>query len=233
MGMNKQDALKILGLTKKASLMEAKKAYRSLAKQYHPDRFGPDPFTMDDNGENKVSHLSHLHQMKMINQAFHFLGPLLPPEKVSSGKVPSGKRPSKKTGHNFSIIIGALKKRLFSKIPGETGVRQRPSVKPCFKNPARQKQMARKRKIPGQKQMPDHKSSFDKILNIVHPGLPDEATSKKNRAGFSQENPYANFLKHMAVKKEIIARTRKHGEFNCGRVEKIQPITRVSSIGEE
>ncbi len=230
MVMNKQSALKILGLKKGACLGDAKKAYRNLAKQYHPDKFGTDPFTMNDKRENKLS--SHLTQMKMINQAFHFLEPLLPSEKVYSEKEPSGKRPPPKKSYNFLDIIRAVKERLFSKIPGAF-VRQRPSVKPCIKNPVLQKQMASQRKRPGRKQSPDPSARFDKILNIAYPGLPAGVKNKKNRGQLSQERPHANFLKHMAVKKRITARTRRHGELNCGRVEQIQPITRVNPIGKE
>jgi curved DNA-binding protein CbpA len=39
---NLEDDLKILGLPADASIIDARKAYRSLAKKNHPDRFADD-----------------------------------------------------------------------------------------------------------------------------------------------------------------------------------------------
>lgn len=37
------DALRVLGLTRKASFAEVKQAYKRLLKEHHPDRFAADP----------------------------------------------------------------------------------------------------------------------------------------------------------------------------------------------
>jgi len=66
--MDKKKALQILGLGSGATRDQAKKAFRSLAKSCHPDRFAKD-VTGADTAEIR---------MKEINAAFHFLSPLLP-----------------------------------------------------------------------------------------------------------------------------------------------------------
>ena len=54
------DYYRTLGLTPEASEEEIKRAYRTLALRYHPDRNGDDP-----DGEEKL---------KKINEAYHTLG---------------------------------------------------------------------------------------------------------------------------------------------------------------
>lgn len=43
----------------------------------------------------------------------------------------------------------------------------------------------------------------------------------------------ANFIKYMALKKKIDARAQGHPCQNSGRVEKISPISRVTSLGKK
>src|SRR5438045_9113100 len=60
MTMDYKDYYKILGVDKKASESEIKKAYRKLAQQYHPDR----------NPKNSAAH----EKFKEINEAYEVLG---------------------------------------------------------------------------------------------------------------------------------------------------------------
>lgn len=245
--MNKKNALKILGLKKGASLPEAKKAYRCLAKQYHPDRFAPDRFAlddiaMDDIAMDDIGSTQAEARMKLINQAFHFLVPLLPPiasirmekkDTFSDNKSPENTHVSnaqkihKKTGFSFTEFIKIFKKGFESKANKKSSFKKNPRIKehPFLKKQAQQK------KVSGQT------ARFDKILKIHYPGLPFVGKFKEGRADLlkskAKANPYANFQRHMALKKQINSRTRMHDELNCGRVEKIQPLPGVNSIGEE
>ena len=63
--MNKQEALKILNLGADVCLEDAKKAYRELAKRYHPDLAGKQP------GEEREADA----RMKEINLAFREIVP--------------------------------------------------------------------------------------------------------------------------------------------------------------
>lgn len=63
-----------LGLQPGASLEEVKRAYRTLAKSWHPDRFTHDP-ALKQQAEEKL---------KAINHAYHFLRDNLQTHAVSS-----------------------------------------------------------------------------------------------------------------------------------------------------
>ena len=58
--MDYKDYYKVLGVAKKATEAEIKKAYRKLAQQYHPDK----------NPDNKTA----LDKFKEINEAYEVLG---------------------------------------------------------------------------------------------------------------------------------------------------------------
>ncbi len=121
--MDETRALRILGLGPSASQEEARKAFRSLAKSCHPDRFARDP------GEAKVAEA----RMKEINLAFHFLLPLLP---VTREPVRCQDSKAEKGSGFFSSVLEKWKNRPRPK-PGpaaSTGRAPRPqkpvSVKP-------------------------------------------------------------------------------------------------------
>jgi hypothetical protein len=92
--MNQKTAFKILGLQPGASLDQVKKAFRDLAKQYHPDRFLPDT-SQAGHDRPDVAEI-RLNRMKEINQAFHFLVPLLTPSDALTDKKLRGKAPRDK-----------------------------------------------------------------------------------------------------------------------------------------
>lgn len=248
MGMNQKTAFKILGLGPGASLEQVKKAFRDLAKQYHPDRFSSDRSSSDrsPSGENGPARAEfRLNRMKEINRAFHFLLPLFPPtdaltdNKASSDKPPSSmkpKPPSDKDSGNkvssFLEIIGMFKKGLkFYRKPGSP---PRPFVQPPLKPSAPQQNSSGKT------------ARFSAILNTLHPDGPYDKKStdcgrdckipsrdSRGRVRASGNHPYSSFLKYMALKKQIDARRRPRGEQNCSRIEKIQPVTRVTPIGNK
>lgn len=237
MEMNQKTAFKILGLGPGASLDQVKKAFRDLAKQYHPDRFSPDRSPIDEIGPAPAA--ARLNRMKEINQAFHFLVPLLTPtdaltEKASTDKPPSPKQ-KKATGDkdpSFLDILRRLKKGLkfYRKSVRQPG--------PCVQPPLTPTER--------QKNKPVKTVRFATILNTLHP---DRKVDKKSRGcgrdcrnsfrdsrglfRVSGNHPYSNFLKYMALKKQIAAGNRPGGEQHTSRIEKIRPVTRVNPIGNK
>jgi DnaJ domain len=97
--MNQNTAFKILRLQPGASLDQVKKAFRDLAKQYHPDRFLPDASLAGQDLPDVAE--TRLNRMKEINQAFHFLVPLLTPSDALTGKNLRGKAPRDKDSANM------------------------------------------------------------------------------------------------------------------------------------
>ncbi len=219
MGMNRKIALKILGLGPGASLAQAKKAFRNLAKEYHPDRYPPGLYTSDDGAEKAEFRMN---RMKQINQAFHLLAPLLGSADSLSGKGSTDKPPvfkEKKTRSkqdiSFMDILRVLKKELKLKFHKKAGF-PRPSVKESVKSTGRRQNRYGKT------------VRFATVLNSLHPGA-DFDKESKNRD--PRVHPYANFVKYMDLKKKIDARNRSEQNFN--RIEKIKPVTRVNPIGDK
>ncbi len=224
MGMNQKTAFKILGIGPGASLNQAKKAFRNLAKQYHPDRYPPDLYPSDAMRAVRAEA-----RMKQINQAFHFLAPLLNSADALSGKASKKTSPTLKkkkarikTGPLFQDIIRMLKKGLKFKLSRKGG-KPTPSVKQSIKSKVQTKSRA------------GNRDRFAAILHTLHPGAPADKKNWDNGPGGrvqsrdSRINPYGNFIKYMDLKKKIDARTRR--EQNFSRIEKIGVVTRVNPIG--
>jgi hypothetical protein len=252
MGMNQKTAYKILGLGPGASLGQAKKAFRNLAKQYHPDRYPLNPGSQspsDQTGSRGLTASLELganqaeNRMKQINQAFHLLAPLLAGTDEMSGNASTGKPPvskerKAKPAPLFPDILRILKKGIQLKFhrkatrPSRHSGKQPPNSKP---------RRASRAGTPPR---------FATILHTLHPGAavaarsrgegrfraqPVDAGTGLRDAGRDRHSrhPYGNFVKYMALKKKINARTRSHGQQNAGRIERIQPVTRVNPIGDK
>ena len=105
--MDKQQGLDVLGLAPSATLMDARTAFRRLAKTWHPDRFAKDPLKATIAEE----------KMKQLNEAFHFLLPLLADTGVgeNASDVSHGGAPTQCSGKRFhdflSSLAAGLKKR--------------------------------------------------------------------------------------------------------------------------
>ncbi len=200
-------------------MAQAKKAFRDLAKQYHPDRYPPGLNTGDDGADQAEFRMN---RMKQINQAFHLLAPLLGSADFLSGKVSTDKPPifkDKKTRSkqdiSFMDILRMLKKELKLKFHKKAGF-PRPSVKQSVKSTGRCQNRYGKT------------VRFATVLHSLHPNADFD---KKSRDRDSRVHPYANFVKYMDLKKKIDARTRSEQNFN--RIEKIKPVTRVNPIGDK
>jgi curved DNA-binding protein CbpA len=241
MEMNQKTAFKILGVGPGASLDQVKKAFRDLAKQYHPDCFSQDRFPTDEILPAPAE--ARLNRMKEINQAFHLLLPLLTPDaltdKASTDIPPSSK--VKKAGASsdkdsgdkdisFLDMLLRLNKRFaFYRKPGN---QPNPCVKPPLKSRKRQKSKV-------------ETTRFATILNTLHPaGTVDKkmgsgrycrtlSQDSRDLSRSFEAHPYNRFLKYTALKKQIDARNRYSGEQNSSRIEKIGPVTRVNPIGNK
>ena len=60
--INTQSDYEILGITQNASDQEIKKAYRDLAKQYHPDKFASKSETEQKSAENKFKEINNAYE---------------------------------------------------------------------------------------------------------------------------------------------------------------------------
>jgi curved DNA-binding protein CbpA len=67
------DYRKLLGVNSQATLAELKSVYRSLVKEWHPDRHAPD----------SVEHSEAEHKSKAIIEAYHFLVSVAPETKAA------------------------------------------------------------------------------------------------------------------------------------------------------
>ncbi|MBA3009219.1 MAG: DnaJ domain-containing protein [Proteobacteria bacterium] len=208
--MNQKTAFKILGLSPGASMAQAKKAFRDLAKQYHPDLNASDKI-----GDVQAS--VRMDRMKQINQAFHFLATLLPKDNGVPGDIPKEKSAPGNTNFSLLDILQLFKKFFKSRVTPKTGVKQPPFGKPGVRQGRRAGQAAR----------------FDEILQSLYSGA-RPAADKKSKAGArdSRIQPYANFIKYMDTKHKIDARARRGGEQNSHRVERIRPVPRVNPMGD-
>ncbi len=202
--MDKGIALKILNLDVKASFEDAKKAYRDLAKKYHPDVVEKN-CSLETNAESK---------MKDINLAFRYLAPQLrsnksvkktkePPKRKQTSdynKTENYKKTAKKesakpenggTGSMDSIgtkIIESFTKIFFKK---------ESSTRP-LKKKLKKEQMIKKRA---------DKVLFEDVFKGVHKGsFPDTGarTKKKQKAGYSNnKDPFDYYQKYMTLKKKM------------------------------
>ena len=231
--MNQKTAFEILGLGPGASLAQAKKAFRDLAKQYHPDRYSNKVCPGDEIGAAQAD--ARMSRMKQINQAFHFLSslsapihgpaekrstqaPPFPPEEKYPKKQDQEKKTQGKTDIGFLDLFRFLKKRLnFNRHPKSDGQKETWVKQPPLSRGPRKKS-------------PPKKQGFATILHTLHPGAAPHKRGQEFGRG-SRVHPYGNFLRYMDLKKEIDARSRSRGEQNVNKIERIRPVTRVTPIG--
>ena len=243
MAMDKNTALKILGLGSGASLDQAKKAFRDLAKRYHPDRYSQQVYPDDEIRSAQAD--ARMNRMKQINQAFHFLSPLLvSTESVSSDSAPSGVAVEKESDPPFSQknktqkenaqakinpgfrdFFGSVKKKLNLRRHRKSDVPKGRSVKPPVMSGVNR----------GKRSLT--KEGFASILNTLHPGVsshkmrPNHGRVSRVQSPNSKvirgAHPYGNFLKYMDLKKKMDARARSCCDQTVHKIERIRPVTRV------
>ena len=196
-------ALQILRLNPNATRKEAKKAFRSLAKIWHPDRFAA------DSEEGKMAEA----RMKKINGAFYFIVPLLP---VDCESVETQEGKTAKTPGFFSSVREEWN-NWNKPTPGSGPVASKHSS-PRPKRPVSKKSDGRRTASP----------RFEILLNSLEPNL-KSSPGKTNKP----VKPFDNYCRYMAVKKKTKGARNRSANMGIGRVEKISPIQRVNPIGEK
>ncbi|MFH2060022.1 MAG: DnaJ domain-containing protein [Pseudomonadota bacterium] len=231
--MDKQSAYKILNLDYTASFVDAKKAYRQLAKKYHPDITESKTGTFDDK------------QMKEINLAFFYLTPILRAKKTSFEKQASNEKTQKnktdqtqkrsqaphQSGQTF-VFFSKLFEKIFAGIQSATQ-----STKKAEGNQTSQssRQSFPQANNHGNNRAPCEKKSFNHVLRRVHGEEPPQ-TEKKNKKSLNtrypqKKSPYQGYQTYMELKKKMVnAKKRRNGNISITKVEKIEPIQPVNSV---
>ncbi len=222
MGMDKKAAMKILQLPSGATSGDAKKAFRELAKVFHPDRFARD--------ESRARHAES--RMKQINQAFYFIEPLLPKE--AAPKAAPSQKKTKTPGITLSGIIKTIKEKVQARPGAQSKVRKESEVQTrtrAGKNP-----LARHRA----KREGSEVKSFNAVLHGIEPGIeagiPVGVSQKKKGRSHSGKDPMTTYKKYLALQKKIRSRQSRSREMGVGPVEKIsriQRVQRINPIGED
>jgi len=217
--MDKKAALEILNLDEAATLTEAKRAYRNLAKRYHPDVMEKKPHAKKDTEA----------RMKDINLAFRYLAPLLKlnaPVKKSSKPTPDDEFPEmqppkiKKPGWDvfFTKCEEFLNRLFFQK--------EKPVVSKNQKQKRYPEQKSKKGKDP-----------FRDVLKKAHE-RPVNCESKKTETP-KKRNPtktdsFSDYQRYMGLKQKIKSgHSRKNSSMSIGRVTKIDPVNRIDAINKD
>jgi len=234
--MDKITALKILNLDTKASFEDAKKAYRILAKKYHPDVVVKNS-SIEKDAESK---------MKDINLAFRYLAPHLrsnkhPGKTKESQKKQSHKEPpkhpndfkntSKKKSvkqesdvkHSMSSM-NSLSKKIMESFTN-IFLKKTTATKP-FKNKFKKDQVVRNQ---------TNKVFFEDVFKQVHKGSllnTETKRKKKKKTGLlNKKNSSDYYQKYMILKRKMKSvQSRTDQNMTIQRVEKIDPIRPVSPI---
>lgn len=214
MNMNRKVAFKILNLNGTASLEDAKKAYRDLAKKFHPDVVK----------KNQPSERNAEAKMKEINLAFYYLAPQLisketikkPPLKNFEKKIveETSATHDKKNPFSFLSNISRLVLRFFNK----------------ENNSKSHRSTAEKEKR--HKQSKEETIIFADIFKSVHKDMASgrKMPNRNKRRPYSKKtDSYMRYQKYMAMKRKIQAgQNRKNQDISIGRVQKIDPIKPVN-----
>ena len=219
--MDTKIALGILNLDGTASVADAKKAYRNLAKKYHPD------VVEKENGRQ----INAETKMKQINLAFRYMVPLL---KKNEAKT-KGKEKRKNDGRK-TIKTTSLKHETKMFVSFLTHIIGRWA---SFFSKKRKNNRAVKNKP--EKTSPINKSSsnalrFHDVLKNVHPVLADQqkktGTPEKKRYPRSR-NIFKEYQKYMALKTKVASRQfDRHQGIRIESVHKIDPVKPILPLGK-
>ncbi len=232
-------AYKILNLDENASFADAKKAYRCLAKQYHPDIAQARNLLCDDV------------KMKEINQAFVLLTPILRSKKAEAGPVKAGgeEHPCQTTPGRKSQNVPPKNESQANKNQAHKNRRNKTGGWRAFfshmmdklsagsgTTGAYSRQEGSGRKKPSFKaQEGHHKTSFDQIFKTVHqsPSAQNKNRSEHDRT-HRKIDPLKNYQTYMKFKKKISASKRRQNRNVCiDRVEKINPVRPVAAVKKD
>lgn len=211
--MDKITALKIMGLGPTASFAEAKKAYRNLAKQYHPDVAGKGS-CLEREAESR---------MKEINRAFCYLGPLLS-SRVSVIRSAEKKEDPKTVKPEpvgvetriFSSFLSRLSGLAANFFNHETNGR-----------PVKKKAGAQKAPGASKARTIHFETVFKTVTQIRSTGKTRAGMLKKKP--YSKKNiPYNGYQHYMDLKRKMNSgQPVRHQEMSIGRIERIKAVKPV------
>lgn len=217
--MDTKTAFEILDLDATATLEAAKKAYRDLAKKYHPDVVE----------KNSLPAWKAEAKMKDINLAFRCLAPLL------KAKEPVKRTKDPETGSKTDTKSAISSEKA---IPGSFLSRVAGFFINFFHTETVQEPFQRetKKEQPGEKTI-DKKVHFEDIFKRFHTGIPEgkEKTKRTRRKKHSQaNNSFNDYHAYMKLKQKMKSgQLRRHQGTSIGRVTKIEPITPVNPVGKQ
>jgi len=206
--MDKKTAFKILDLNDSATFEQAKKAYHTMAKKYHPDVDKANHGSPGDSEE----------RMKKINLAFCYLAPVLksintikePRENLKKqDKTKEADRSDKSRNSFFHNIFDSFSRTFVNKKKNQTftnNIKKEPSVK------------ATKVKQGG----------FDTILKNTHHSIHVNKISKPGRYKKCSYNIYQDYM--MLKKKMRHGQSRTDQTMGIGKIEKIHPVRPVNPV---
>jgi curved DNA-binding protein CbpA len=201
--MNKKTAFEILNFETTISLEEAKKAYRNLAKKYHPD------VVEKKSGSNINAEAT----MKEINLAFRYLAPLLKshePIKKTEGK-------KKSTSPERLEMVAFL-----SKIVG--------FVLEAFQGKEAHKPFENKLKKKSLRNRKSEKVRFEDVFKSAYKVRPEKGKKTKKKQS-PERNPYHSYQKYMVLKRKINSgRSNQNQDMSVGRIDKIDPVKPVKPV---
>jgi len=213
--MDLKAALDILNLDAAATLSEAKKAYRALAKQYHPDVVGKTASTAKDAEA----------RMKDINLAFRYLAPFLKlnaPVKRASVKMPEAKPPEVKPetiktwGAVFDHCLQLLTRYFVQEKPPQGMPKKSPPPKQGLKR---------------------NKEDFRTVLKNIKTGPLPEGKIPSGRPKKMKSRPKASFGYYQRYKdlKQTMksGRSGKSTDDSIHPIAEIDPVTRVNAVGKD
>src|SRR3989339_1205738 len=213
--MDLKTALDILNLDAATTLAEAKKAYRALAKQYHPD-------VMDKTASAEKDAES---RMKDINLAFRYLAPFLKlnaPEKKASVKTPDPEPPEEKpeTIKTWEAVFNHCRQAL---------TRFFVQQKPPQGNP--------KTPPPPKQKLKRNKEDFRTVLKNIKTGplengkIPSGRPKKKNP---SPKPSFGYYQRYRELKRTMKSgRSGKNPDSSINPITKIDTVTRVNAVGKD
>jgi hypothetical protein len=213
--MDLKTALDILNLDAAATLGEAKKAYRTLAKQYHPDVMGKTA-SIEKDAESR---------MKDINLAFRYLAPFLKlnaPIKKTSVKTPDAEPPEEKpeTIKTWEAVFDHCRQLLTRFF-----VQQKPPHDIPKKPP------------PPKQGLKPNKEDFRTVLKNIKTGplengkIPSGRPKKKNP---SPKPSFGYYQRYRELKQTMKSgRSGKNPDSSINPITEIDPVTRVNAVGKD
>ncbi|MFH2093176.1 MAG: DnaJ domain-containing protein [Pseudomonadota bacterium] len=227
--MDKQTACKILNLDSTASFADAKKAYRHLAKQYHPDIAQSKTGISDDR------------QMKEINLAFFYLAPILRAKKATiessewnqqtnnpTPKTEPAKRQDQKSKSDlWQIFFPNLFEKIAAFIQSVVKIQEETEKSHIVKTSRQSSGSSRK--------VSSGKKSFDQVFSSLNGNLPPRPTKdtrETRNLQFSQKKrSYQGYQAYLELKKKMSATKKRQSQNFCiTPVEKIEPVRPVNPV---